>query len=87
MHTTQDSQKTHRGEGKDFVTVTVDNQPKAIQRGSYAGAKLKQALEVDDCKELDQLIDGQLKPIADDSHVVIKGGEKFVSHHKSGGSS
>lgn len=91
MHTDQEVEGKKGGHGtdhgQDFVTVTIDTRPKQIHRGSYIGAKLKEALGVDASKELDQLIEGQLQPVPDDKHVVIKGGEQFVSHQRTGGSS
>jgi hypothetical protein len=69
------------------VTITVNGEPKQIHRGSYTGAKLKETLGICASDELDQVVDGQFKPVADDDHVVIKGHEVFVSHKRSGGSS
>jgi hypothetical protein len=37
--------------------------------------------------ELEEIIDGKLVPLRDDQHVVIKGGERFVSHPRAGASS
>lgn len=69
------------------VTITVNGEPKLIHRGSYTGAKLKETLSICASDELDQVVDGQFKPLAEDSHIVIKGHEVFVSHKRCGGSS
>jgi ethanolamine utilization protein EutQ (cupin superfamily) len=37
--------------------------------------------------ELEQVIDGKLTPLPDGGAVTIKGGEVFMSHVRSGGSS
>jgi len=37
--------------------------------------------------ELEQLIEGKLTPLPDDGAITIKGGEVFMSHVRSGGSS
>jgi len=69
------------------VTITVNGVPRQIHRGSYTVAKLKEKLGIDASEELDQVVDGQFKPLADDGHIVIKGHEIFVSHKRGGGSS
>lgn len=77
----------HHPETGPEVTITVNGEPKQIHRGSYTGAKLKETLGICASDELDQVVDGQFKPLADDSHIVIKGHEVFVSHKRCGGSS
>ncbi len=80
------SQK-HPEHGKDNVTVTVDGVPKKIHRGSYIVAELKAALDVDPSRALDQVVNGEFKPLDDTHRITIKGGEVFVSHVRQGGSS
>lgn len=67
------------------VTITVDNQRKEVRRGSWRVSDLKAAVGVDPNRVLDQLIDGKLTELPDDSRVVIHGGEAFVSHVRQGG--
>lgn len=74
------------GKGPD-VTVTVDSVRKTVHRGSYVVAEFKQKVGVNANLELDEVIDGQFKPLDDGSRIVIKGGEIFVSHVRTGGSS
>lgn len=69
------------------VTVTVNGKDKQIHRGDYAVVKLKEVLGIIASDEIDQVVDGQFKPLADDGHIVIKGHEIFVSHKRGGGSS
>lgn len=80
-------QREEQGEKRDLVTVTINNIDVKIHRGNYTVAKLKEALGVELSQELDQIINGQLKPLSDDNHVVIKGHEVFVSHARTGASS
>lgn len=69
------------------VTVTVDTQPKEVHRGNYVVSDFKEKVNVNADKQLDQVIGGEFKPLGDQDHIVIKGGEVFVSHVRSGGSS
>lgn len=69
------------------VTITVDTQPKEVHRGSHLVSELKTLVGVDASLELEQVIGGEFKPLDDNSRIVIKGGEVFVSHTRTGGSS
>lgn len=79
--------KEHPEHGKDKVTVTVDGVQKKIHRGSYVVAELKAALDVDPTRVLNEVIDGEFKPLDDTKRITIKGGEVFVSQVPQGGSS
>jgi hypothetical protein len=69
------------------VSVTVDNIPKTVHRGSHLVSEFKTLVGVDAAKELEEVVDGQLTPLDDAERVVIKGGEMFFSHPRTGGSS
>lgn len=69
------------------VTVTVNGQPMQVHRGSYIVSDFKKKVGVEASQELDQVIDGQFKPLGDNERIVIKGDEVFVSHGRGGGSS
>lgn len=69
--------------GKD-VLVRINGNEINIHRGSYTIQDLKTELGVEVHKELDQLVDGQLTPLADDGRITIKGGEEFVGHERRG---
>ena len=69
------------------VTVTVDGSKHEVHRGSYIVSDFKKAVGVDAARELDEIIHGELKPLDDNARIVIKGGEVFVSHVRTGGSS
>lgn len=76
----------HPQPGPD-VEVTVDNTVKTVHRGHYTVAAFKQAVGVDPSKELDEIVNGEIRPLDDNSSLVIRGGERFISHARSGGSS
>jgi hypothetical protein len=69
------------------VVITVDNKTFAVHRGNITVADLKNLAGVPAAYELEEIVDGVLKPLADDGHVVLKGGERFVSHPRAGASS
>lgn len=72
---------------KKQVTVTLNGNPKQIDRGDYIVSHLKSVLGVDASQALDEVIGGEFKPLEDSQHITIKGGEVFVSHARHGGSS
>lgn len=74
-------------QGKDFVIVSVDNEKKSVHRGAHVVSEFKKLVGVDESKDLDQIIDGQITPLKDADKIVIKGGEVFISHVRSGASS
>lgn len=69
------------------VHITINGVSKLIHRGRQTVVAIKTLGGVPLADELEQLIDGKLKPLPDDGAVTIKGGESFMSHVRSGGSS
>jgi hypothetical protein len=69
------------------VHITINGASKLIHRGRQTVAEIKKVGEVPAADELEQVIDGKLTPLPDDGAVTIKGGEVFMSHVRSGGSS
>jgi len=69
------------------VSITVDTIPHEVHRGNHVISELKTEVGVDAAKALDEVIDGQFKPLDDNSRIEIRGGEVFVSHARQGGSS
>lgn len=69
------------------VTIKVNGAEMEVHRGSYTAGELKTMFGVGAEQELDLVIEGQFKPLGDDEHVVLKGGEIFVSHARCGASS
>ena len=69
------------------VHITINGVSRLIHRGRQTVAEIKKVGEVPAADELEQLINGKLTPLPDDGAVTIKGGEIFMSHVRSGGSS
>lgn len=95
----QDEQQTHVSAGVadarpkpdpqpgPDVQITINGVTKTIHRGRCTVVEIKKLGDVPLGDELEQLIEGKLQPLADDGAVTIKGGEVFMSHARSGGSS
>jgi hypothetical protein len=69
------------------VEVTVDHKPRHVFPGSYVVSTFKEIVHVPASKVLEQVIAGELKLLADNETIEIKGGEVFISHVRTGGSS
>ena len=69
------------------VAVIVDGKEQKVPKGTYLVSQFKALVGVVAAKELDEVVHGQLKPLDDNAEITIKGGEKFVSHVRTGGSS
>lgn len=69
------------------VTISLDRVPRKIQRGIYIVAELKRLLQIDACRDLDEVVCGELRPLEDSVKTHIEGGESFVSHVRCGASS
>lgn len=69
------------------VQISVNGQPVLIHRGHQTVAAIKQAAAVPLADELSQIDHGKVVALPDDGSVVIKGGEEFIAHPRSGGSS
>lgn len=80
------NEKDHPQTGPD-VTITIDNKMYTIHRGNTTVANLKAIAGIPAGYELEEIVNGALKPLGDDEHVVLKGGERFVSHPRAGASS
>jgi len=69
------------------VKISINGASRLIRRGRHTVVEIKKLGEVPLADELEQLIEGKLTPLPDDGAVTIKGGEVFMSHVRSGGSS
>lgn len=69
------------------ITVTVDGHAKQVRPGNRLVSEFKQEVGVDASLAIDQVISGEFKSLNDSDHVHPKGGEVFVSHVRTGGSS
>jgi len=76
----------HPETGPD-VTITIDNKSFTVHRGNTTVRELKQLAGIPEAYELEEIVDGRLVPLGDDQHVVLKGGERFVSHPRAGAAS
>lgn len=70
-----------------IVTIKVNNIDREIHRGSQTVSEIKTVGQVPQADILAEEINKKLVDLADDARVTIKGGEVFVSHPRSGGSS
>ena len=86
---TEQSEKkdVHPDPDKGKVVVTVDKKPHRVHRGEYLVSTFKELVGVSADRALDEVIDGQFKPLNDTDRIHIRGGEIFVSHVRTGGSS
>ena len=75
-----------QGHGPD-VHITIGINEYVIHRGSHTVSEIKTLGGVALADDLEQVVNGQLTPLADDARVTIKGGERFVSHPKDSGAS
>ncbi len=74
-------------EKKHLVVIHINKKEYKVKPGSYTVAAIKEIGGVPFADDLEQIVDGKLVPLPDNGSVLIKGGEKFVSHPKEGGAS
>jgi hypothetical protein len=67
-------------EDRHQVMIELNDTTKQIETGNYTGRSLRLALGVPLEYELEEVVLGEFKPIANEASIHIKGGEKFVSH-------
>lgn len=78
---------SHKHEEQRLVEIHINTTSYQISRGKHTVAEIKKLGGVLATHELEELINGKLTPLADDSSVLIKGCEKFFSHVRDGSSS
>ena len=83
MNLDHNNSEEHRN---DIVSITINDVDKEIHRGRKTVEEIKKIGGVSLNHMLEQVINRKLTPLDDNSSVVIKGGEIFVSHIKDGGS-
>jgi len=76
-----------RHQDQRLVEISIDRKTFAVKPGEHTVTALKTLVGVPAADELEQVINGKLTPLPDDGNVHIKGGEVFISHPRSGGSS
>jgi hypothetical protein len=79
--------ESQKGPKPHLVQVIVDRHPKKVASGPYRVSVFKHEVGVPPEKELDQIIRGVIKPLDDNSTIVIAGGEVFISHERTGAAS
>lgn len=79
--------KSNKGPHPHLVEVIVDHHPRKVQAGPYRVSVFKDEVGVPPEKELDEIIKGVITPLDDNSTIVIAGGEKFISHERTGAAS
>lgn len=84
---TQPHRPEHHPEPGPNVKIVIDNKEFTVHRGNASVAELKQLAGISPAFELEQIVDGKLVPLRDDAPVVLKGGERFVSHPRAGSAS
>lgn len=70
-----------------LVEISINGIKHQITRGRHSVAEIKKLGSVPLADDLEEVVQGQLKPLPDDGYVEIRGEEMFVSHPKSGSSS
>ena len=86
MSQAETSEKTNQGQGHQ-ITVTIDSVPKQIRQGRYLISELKKLLSVAPELELDEVVNGEFRPLDDNAHLNVKDQDIFVSHVRRGGAS
>ena len=69
------------------VSITINGTTRTIHRGRQTVAEIKAAGQVNPAHELEQVENGQLRPLPDDGAITLKGGEVFISHPRDSASS
>ena len=72
---------------KGIVEISINSTKYEIERGNYSVEKLRIIGSVPANEILSELKNGKFHDLPNNAHVQIKGGEVFVSHLPSGGSS
>lgn len=83
----QEKQDGHEHGSDHIVHITIDGNCHEIKIGDHKVSEIKRVGNVPAAYVLVEEVKGRLVPLADDSHVKIKGGEIFESHPRDGGSS
>jgi len=62
------------------ITVSTDGVDKvvSIHRGHQSVAEIKAVANVPIEYVIDQIVDGEIKPLQNDDSVTLKGGERFI---------
>jgi hypothetical protein len=75
------------GKKPDLVEISINSTTFQVQGGNYEVQKLRAIGNVPPNEILSELKGGKFHDLDNNAHVEVKGGEVFVSHAPSGGSS
>ncbi len=70
-----------------FVHIHINHHKFEIPQGPLAIKSMKDWAEISAADEVEQVVNGELKPLADDAVVQIRGEERFISHPRDCGAS
>lgn len=75
------------GGGTAVAHIIVDKKPKEVRAGDWIVQELKLAVGVDPAKVLAEVEPSGLKDLEDNAHIIVRDGQRFMSHARTGGSS
>ena len=75
------------GKKSNLVEISINSTSYSIERGNFPVEKIKTIGNVPANEILSELKNGKFHDLDNNARVEIKGGEVFVSHPPSGGSS
>ena len=84
---TESDRRTKISEKDSKVTIRVNGKEVSIAPGEYFVSEFKKLIGVNASHDLDQVVDGQFKPLQDNERIEPKDGEVYCSHGRGGGSS
>lgn len=77
----------HDDNGRDKVTIIVDDQKHNVKAGEWIVSDLKKEVRVDPAKALAEITPQGLVDLDDNARIKVRDKQKFMSHARSGGSS
>ena len=83
----QPDEPEHPDNPTHLVQIFVNGDPHEVRPGRWLVARLKAKVGIDAALVLAEVTPDGLKDLADDEHIRVHAGEKFISHARSGGSS
>jgi hypothetical protein len=80
--------QSHEDHGREIVSIQMDGKNFPIHRGRRSVTEIKAACHVNPTFVVELINEhGQPTLLDDNASVTIKGGERFISHVRGGGSS
>jgi hypothetical protein len=69
------------------VTIVVDDHKYNVRPGKWVVRDLKAAVRVDPAKVLAEITPHGITDLADDQHIEVRQGQRFMSHARTGAAS